>query len=81
MLSFILFSDRGLIKRMALISHRNELQTKIKDEMKVHDSLVKSIDNLQYDTVEIERIARENYGMIKPGEKIYSIIEEEDTSK
>jgi cell division protein FtsB len=80
-LSFVIFSDRGLIKRLSLINHRNELQTKIQDEMKIHDSLVKSIDKLQFDTIEIERIARENYGMIKPGERIYSIIEEEDTSK
>ena len=80
-LIFVLFSDRGVIKRISLISQRNELQDKIQEELKVHDSLVRSIDKLQFDTIEIERIARENYGMIKPGEKIYSIIEEIDTTR
>jgi cell division protein FtsB len=76
---FILFSDRGLLKRISLNGQKSELQNKISRELEIHDSLTNSIDKLQYDTVEIERIAREYYGMIKPGEKIYSIIEEKDT--
>jgi len=44
-ISFILFSDRGLIKRISLNSQRSELQNKIKEELHNRDSLLNSMIN------------------------------------
>ncbi|MFW6276782.1 MAG: FtsB family cell division protein [Bacteroidota bacterium] len=43
----------------------------------MHDSLKQRIKMLQKDTSEIERVAREKYGMVKPGEKVYILKENE----
>ena len=32
-------------------------------------------DSLQYDSAALERIARERYGMIKPGERLYRFVD------
>lgn len=74
--SFILFSDHGLIKRIELEIDRNDLSNKITEKQVEQDSLARQIDKLQSDFYEIEKIAREYYGMIKPGEKIYIIHKE-----
>ena len=37
----------------------------------VSDSLLRHIRILETDTLEIERLARQNFGMIKPGEEVY----------
>lgn len=72
-LSFILLSDHGLIKRIMLENHKSELNESIINEMKNKDSLKKVIQKLQTDTIEIERIAREKYGMVKPGEEVFFV--------
>jgi cell division protein FtsB len=42
----------------------------IYNEIKLKDSLNREIFLMEYDTNEIEKIAREKYGMIKPNEKV-----------
>ncbi len=72
-LAYIIFSPSGLINRVILTQRRNELQKKIEFEKQVEDSLNKSIIQIQKDTTEIERIAREKFGMKRPNEKIYIV--------
>lgn len=72
-LSFIMFSDHGIIKRYNLESQKKEYAKKIELEYKNKDSLNRIIKKLRSDTLEIERIAREKYGMVKPGEEVYII--------
>jgi len=72
-LNFIVFSDHGVLKRIKLESQKKELSQKIELEYKYKDSLNKVIKKLQNDTLEIERIAREKYGMVKPGEEVFII--------
>lgn len=43
------------------------------------DSLQQVIDRLRHDEAEIERVARERYGMIRDGEILYRFREPEDT--
>jgi len=71
--AFILISDHGLIKRFALESEKSNLTNRIEQEYKVKDSLNSIIKKLQNDTLEIERIAREKYGMVKSGEEVFYI--------
>lgn len=43
------------------------------------DSLQQVVDKLRRDEMEIERVARERYGMIRDGEILYRFREPEDT--
>lgn len=75
-LLLVVFSDSGLYKRFQLELEKSEMIEKIENEMKRKDSLNTRIKRLLYDTTEIERIAREKYGMTKPNEEVI-IIERE----
>ncbi len=72
-LAFIVFSPSGLINRILLNNKQKELTKLINQEKLVQDSLVKSIDQLKNDTLEIERIAREKFGMKRPGERLFLV--------
>lgn len=74
-LLFLLFSDHGIINRYKLVKQKNEALIEINQLKQTSDSLSKEINLLKYDTNRIEKAARENYGMIKPGEKVYFIKE------
>lgn len=70
---FVLFSRFGLITNISLRSESHALEEQVKS-LRVHnDSLRKVISKLTKDTLEIERIAREHYGLIKPGETVYIV--------
>ena len=77
---FLLFSSYGLFKSIKLSSERYDRIDEKIELKKLNDSLRKKIKQLKIDTLEIERVAREKYGMIEPGEKIYiqKNIEEEE---
>ncbi len=77
-LSFVLFSDSGLINRFSLESEKSELKLKIIHAKSRKDSLKNRIDVLNSDDKEIEKVAREKYGMKKKGETIYLIEENSD---
>jgi cell division protein FtsB len=72
-LSLVLFSNYGIIKRFALEGRKNELYKDLRANKKIIDSLNQRIDVLESDSTEMERLAREEYGMIKPGEKVFII--------
>lgn len=66
-----IFSDYGLVKIIKNHIAKNNLQTKIIKQEKLYDSLSSRIEKLKFDTLEIERISRETYGMVKQNENIY----------
>lgn len=68
---FILFSPYGVIKSIKLASEKKANYEELKHLINENDSLRKKIKGMYTDTLEIERVAREKYGMIKKGEKIY----------
>ncbi len=70
---FALFSNYGIIKRYTITSNYNKLIETIKDHKDQIDSLNKRLRILENDNLELERIAREKYGLIKPGENIIYI--------
>lgn len=73
LLSIIIFSSHGLITRIGLEIDNSKYRDKITSETNIRDSINKRIELLRTDITEIERIARENFGMIKPGEKVYFV--------
>jgi cell division protein FtsB len=70
---FVLFSSHGLLSRWRLTGERNDLVEDIDRLRASEDSLRTMIVNLKDDTLQIERLARERYGYIRPGERVYII--------
>lgn len=73
LLGFILFTKHGLIMRLRLESREQVINADIQEQQVFRDSLRKQIHTLISDTLEIERLARQNYGMVKPGEEVYFV--------
>ena len=69
-----IFGDHGLLKLYKIKNQRQIIQNKIaslrleREELK--DERIKVENDLKY----IEKIAREKYKMVKPGEKIFKVI-------
>ncbi len=72
-LGFVLFTNHGLLKRFQLEMRQKSIDREIEQQHVVTDSLLRHIRILETDTMEIERLARQNYGMVKPGEVVYFI--------
>ncbi len=73
---FILFSNYGIYKRIKLVIQKKELSAQIIHDKIIQDSLKQKIELLKNDKLELERVAREKYGLVKPGEKVYFIKKE-----
>lgn len=71
LLVYVLFSSRGVVTRFTLTFDKQHLQADIDRAKKIRDSLNLRIESLESDDKLIERIAREQYGMIKPGETVF----------
>ncbi len=72
--SLLLFTDYGILKRLSLEYERNSVRSELDSLSKLVDSLNKDIIKMRSDTFEIEKIAREKYGMVKPNEQIFFVI-------
>lgn len=81
LLLFVLFSSHGILSRVRIASETTDLHKIVTDAKKEEDSLRKEILNLQTDTIAIERLARERYGYIRPGEKVFVIHRDDDKKK
>ncbi len=76
-LAFVIFSPYGAVNRIQLSQEKNKISDKVNALQRQNDSLRKEIEKLKKDTLEIERVAREKYGLIKQGEKVFFIDENE----
>ncbi len=72
-LSYAVFGKKGLLQRVDLEIENRELQKKLKEEQDKTLILQREIDELKTSDKEIEKVAREKYGMTKEGEEIYKI--------
>ncbi len=64
------FSEYGIYKRLSLLSTYNSLHADMYHLKQESDSLKREIFNLRTNNREIERLAREEYGLVKKGENI-----------
>ncbi|HBB25203.1 MAG TPA: hypothetical protein DCZ59_02945 [Bacteroidetes bacterium] len=72
-LAFALFSNYGLLTRLTLMSETQELEGHLGVLRTTSDSLRRQIRILETDSTEIERLARERYGYIRPNEEVFII--------
>jgi cell division protein FtsB len=68
-----IFGNNGIIKRYKLESEKKLIEKQIETEQKKQDSLKQKIEDLKNSDAELEKVAREKYGMTKEGEKIIKI--------
>ena len=75
-LSLVIFSDRGLIGLWALKKEKLEIQNDINNLRNQIAMLEKEEEKLKFDEKYIERIAREKFKMVKPGERVFKVVED-----
>lgn len=72
----VLINEFGLIKLIALKKQKHKLVNELSSIENQQDKLRQKIYRLQHDQEYIEKIARERYMMVEPGEKVYRIASE-----
>lgn len=72
-LGFVMFSSYGVMSRYRHESHVAELREEQSRLRAQEDSLRNFIQVLKTDTVVLERLARERYGYVRPGEEVFII--------
>lgn len=70
------FGDRGLLHLMSQRERAEQLQLEIADLHAQNARLAAEIDALRRDPRAIERLAREQLGLARPGETVFLIREE-----
>ena len=76
-ISLLLFSDRGLINLWSLKKEKLEIQNEINDLRNQIALLEKEEEKLKFDEKYIEKIAREKFKMVKPGERVFKVKDKE----
>ena len=76
-ISLLLFSDRGLINLWSLEKEKLEIQNEINDLRNQIAMLEKEEEKLKFDEKYIEKIAREKFKMVKPGERVFKVTDGE----
>lgn len=74
--SLIFFSDRGLINLWSLKNEKLEIQNEINSLRSQIAMLEKEEERLKFDEKYLEKIAREKFKMVKPGERVFKVSEE-----
>ena len=74
--TLLLFSDRGLINLWSLKKEKLEIQNEINNLRNQIALLEKEEEKLKFDEKYIEKIAREKFKMVKPGERVFKITDE-----
>ncbi len=72
---YLLFAERGLVKRMKLEVEIKNVKKEISILEKENADLRQKIYELETNPREIEKIAREKYGMAREGEEVFDIKE------
>ena len=70
-----IFGDHGLIKLYKIKNQRKNVQNHITQLRKEREKKKEEKNKIENDLEYIEKIAREKYKMVKPGEKIFKVIE------
>ncbi|PIU44410.1 MAG: hypothetical protein COS95_09180 [Ignavibacteriales bacterium CG07_land_8_20_14_0_80_59_12] len=76
-LGFATFSSHGIIQRIRLEVQRRSIERSIKQAKAEQDSLKEELRRIQNDPKKIEKVARERYGMVREGERVYRVQKRE----
>ena len=76
LLIIFIFGDHGLLQLYKLKLERAKVQSQIVQLRKERERVMVEKNQLENDIQYLEKLARERYRMVKPGEKVYKIIPE-----
>ena len=72
-LSFIAFNEFGIIKLLNIHGQKQKIEQEIQELIAQQNNLMHEIELLNTDETYIKKIAREEFHMARPGEKIYRV--------
>jgi|TARA_B100001741_G_C16432033_1_gene541384 cell division protein FtsB len=70
-----IFGDHGLIKLYKIKTQREKVQNHIAQLRQEREKRKEEKNKIENDLDYIEKIAREKYKMVKPGEKVFKVVE------
>ncbi len=79
--SAILLGDSGLFSIMRMKGMKSALQDEISALEQTRDEATEYNESLRNDPAAVEKVAREEYGMIKEGETCYRVVLEDEERK
>ena len=74
-LGIFVFNDLGLLKWYSLRRERIRIQYEIDDLIQRESHLTDEIAKIKSDDTYLEKIARERFQMVKPGEKVFRVVD------
>ena len=74
-LGVFIFNDLGLLKWYSLRRERIRIQNEIDALVQRETLLTEEISKIKSDDKYLEKIAREKFQMVKPGEKVFRVID------
>lgn len=78
LVALAVFGKKGVIQLKDIQQKKAVLQAKVAKLEKENSELKENIGALRSDKREIEKIAREELDLVKPGEVVYQFIQEKD---
>ncbi len=73
LLLYVLFNNQGVLERVRLERQKKELLLKIEKAEQEQKQLQDQSKALDGDKKAVEKVAREKYGMVREGEKVYRV--------
>ena len=77
----LLFNEMGIVKWYNLRQERNQIQAEIGRLILEEKDLTAELDRLEEDEEYLKKIARERFQMVKPGEKVFKVIDRRKVRK
>ena len=77
----LIFNDMGIVKWYQLRQERRHIQTEIARLILKEEDLTIELDRLENDDEYIKKIARERFHMVKPGEKVFRVLDRRKVKK
>ena len=77
----LFFNDMGIATWYQLREERAQIQTEIARLILEEKNLTTELDRLENDDEYIKKIARERFHMVKPGEKVFRVIDRRKVKK
>ena len=72
---YLVYTDFGIKKLITVKKEKYNLQTQIQSLMNQQLAIQSEITKLKLDTMYIEQLAREKFLMVKPGEKVFKVMD------
>ena len=76
---FLISNDMGIVKWYQLRKERNRIQAEIDQFIQNEAILTDELDRLKNDEEYIKKVALEKFHMVKPGEKVFRVIDRRKT--